>query len=309
MPAPFYYDYVNHHAAQFNPGTVHSQSTVTVNYFRRYLLQKAIAVFKWKLPETWEKNYFLYCLYCLGCVAIINTDKFGVIPQDCGLMGYGVQYQPTHATISNPLLTGLLTPRIGTECALIRLQPDYGGIMDIVNDYAEAMALTSELFSVNTINSRLSYVFGAKNKAGAEAMKKMYDQLTAGNTAVFIDKDLLGEDGSPTWQLFLQDVGKNYIAPDGLETLRKLECMFANRIGIPANLATAKKERLISAEVSANDAETYTTASLWLDELQKSCETANRLFDLDLSVDWRVNPMEGGVENENVAFDPGNLER
>ena len=137
----------------------------------------------------------------------------------------------------------------------------------------------------------------------------MYDQLTAGNTAVFIDKDLLGEDGSPTWQLFLQDVGKNYIAPDGLETLRKLECMFANRIGIPANLATAKKERLISAEVSANDAETYTTASLWLDELQKSCETANQLFGLDLSVDWRVNPMEGGVDNANASINPGTVER
>ena len=55
--------------------------------FARYLLQKAISVFEWTLPETWNKDYFLYALYCFGHLAIVNTDKFGVIPQACGLMG------------------------------------------------------------------------------------------------------------------------------------------------------------------------------------------------------------------------------
>ena len=29
--------------------------------FQRYLMQKAISVFRWTIPETWDKDYLLYC--------------------------------------------------------------------------------------------------------------------------------------------------------------------------------------------------------------------------------------------------------
>ena len=48
--------------------------------YSRYLLQKAISTFTWDMPKTWSRSYFLYVLYCFGRLAIINTDKFGVIP-------------------------------------------------------------------------------------------------------------------------------------------------------------------------------------------------------------------------------------
>ena len=33
------------------------------------------------------------------------------------------------------------------------MQPDYGGIMDLVNYYAELMAITSEALSLNMFNT------------------------------------------------------------------------------------------------------------------------------------------------------------
>ena len=87
-------------------------------------------------------------------------------------------------------------------------------------------------------------------------------------------------------------MGQNYVAAEALENLRRLECKFANEIGIPANLATEKKERTISAEVEANDVETYGRAAAWLESLQAGCEKARELFGIELSVDWRVDPME-----------------
>ena len=91
--APYMYDYQNVAAAEISPGTVHSQNTGLVWYYRRYLLQKAMSVFKWTLPENWSKAYFLYVLYCWGNIAIINTDKFGVIPQGGCLTGYNIYYE------------------------------------------------------------------------------------------------------------------------------------------------------------------------------------------------------------------------
>lgn len=300
--APYYYNYINAETSQVTPSTVHVKDSGLCRYFTKYLLQKAMSVFEWDLPETWNKDYFLYVLYCWGYVAVINTDKFGVIPQGCGLKGYDVFYAPTHAVIANPLLSGILEPRIGTQCELLKLQPDFSGILDLVGHYAEQMALASQSVSVNLLNSKLSYVFTAKTKALAESLKKMYDQIASGEPAVVIDSRLKNAaDGEETWKSFEQNVGGNYIVTDLLADLRKIEAMFDTEIGIP-NANTDKRERLIQDEVNANNIETYSKCAMWLENLQDACKRVNDMFGLSISVRWREIPMIGG------GADGGNAE-
>ena len=300
--APYYYNYINAETSQVTPSTVHVKDSGLCRYFTKYLLQKAMSVFEWDLPETWNKDYFLYVLYCWGYVAVINTDKFGVIPQGCGLKGYDVFYAPTHAVIANPLLSGILEPRIGTQCELLKLQPDFSGILDLVGHYAEQMALASQSVSVNLLNSKLSYVFTAKTKALAESLKKMYDQIASGEPAVVIDSRLKNAaDGEETWKAFEQNVGGNYIVTNLLADLRKIESMFDTEIGIP-NANTDKRERLIQDEVNANNIETYSKCAMWLENLQDACKRVNNMFGLSIAVRWRKIPEMGG------ASDDGNIE-
>ena len=262
---------------------------------RRYLLQKAISVFEWKMPETWAKNYVLYVLYCLGRVAIVNTDRFGVIAQGCGLFGYNIYYQPTNAIISNPLLTGILNPRIDQECTLLRLQPDYGGILDLVICYSNLMGQALEAAGVNLNNSKNARVFFASNKATAEPYTKAVDAVTNGQPSIVLDKHLLGDDGKPTWEMWAADVKGNYILSDLLADLRKIECMYDTEIGIP-NANTDKRERLITSEVAANNVETFSKCSLWLQELKESCRKARDMFGIELDVDWRKEPVPPAVD-------------
>lgn len=300
--APYYYNYINAETSQVTPSTVHVKDSGLCRYFTKYLLQKAMSVFEWDLPETWNKDYFLYVLYCWGYVAVVNTDKFGVIPQGCGLKGYDVFYAPTHAVIANPLLSGILEPRIGTQCELLKLQPDFSGILDLVGHYAEQMALASQSVSVNLLNSKLSYVFTAKTKALAESLKKMYDQIASGEPAVVIDSRLKNAaDGEETWKAFEQNVGGNYIVTNLLADLRKIEAMFDTEIGIP-NANTDKRERLIQDEVNANNIETYSKCAMWLENLQDACKRVNDMFGLSIAVRWREIPMIGG------GADGGNAE-
>lgn len=300
--APYYYNYINAETSQVTPSTVHVKDSGLCRYFTKYLLQKAMSVFEWDLPATWNKDYFLYVLYCWGYVAVVNTDKFGVIPQGCGLKGYDVFYAPTHAVIANPLLSGILEPRIGTQCELLKLQPDFSGILDLVGHYAEQMALASQSVSVNLLNSKLSYVFTAKTKALAESLKKMYDQIASGEPAVVIDSRLKNAaDGEETWKAFEQNVGGNYIVTNLLADLRKIEAMFDTEIGIP-NANTDKRERLIQDEVNANNIETYSKCAMWLENLQDACKRVNDMFGLSIAVRWREIPMIGG------GADGGNLE-
>jgi hypothetical protein len=289
IASPVMYDYMNAANAAVAPSTVHVHETGLARYYRRYLLQKAMSVFEWKMPETWSRDYFLYILYCWGYVAVINTDKFGVIPQACGLRGYDIFYRPTNAVVTNPLLTGMTDLKIDVQCTLFKLQPDYGGIMDLVNYYADMMALCAETASVNLLNSKLSYVFTADSKAAAESFKKLYDKFASGEPCVVQDKSLLKSDGSPSWQSFEQNVGQNYIVGDILTDMKKFENMFNTDVGIP-NANTDKKERLITDEVQANNTETTSKCALWLEELQKACKKTKAMFGKEVSVDWRITP-------------------
>lgn len=298
--APYLYDFANSYNSVRTPSTMHVSDTGLQWYFRRYLLQKAISIFKWDMPEAWAKNYFLYVLYCWGYVAVINTDLFGVIPQGCSLSGYDVFYQPTTATIANPLLKGIVQPKIDKQCTLIRLQPDYGSIMDKVNFYADMLALCAETVGTNLFNSKLAYVFAAQDKTSAESLKKLYDRIASGEPAAVIDKNLFNDDGSPNWMMFNQHLKESYIAGDIMEDMRKWEIKFCTDLGIP-NSNTEKKERMLVDEVNSNNVEVKLWADLALENLKESCEKARNMFGIALDVDWRYNESEV-IENAK-SFD------
>ena len=285
----FSYDYINLYSASRSPSTVHVKNSRLRNFFRKYLMQKAISVFKWNIPKEWDKDYFLYTLYGMGFIAILYTDHYGVICQQCAPGGYNLYYRPSYVIVTNPLLRESLKLNIDIDCVLLKLQPDYSSITDIVGYYADQMALASEAMGVNLVNTKSGVVFGAEGKARAESYKKMFDNLSEGDPAVVIDKKLLNDDGTPAWFPFTQNIKELYVTSDILSDMRKIEAMFDTEIGIP-NANTDKRERLITDEVNANNVETATRCELWMETIRKELEKANTMFGLNLSVDWRVNP-------------------
>lgn len=306
--APFDYQTLNWYNSQRSPSTVHVKNTRLRRYFRKYLFQKAISVFDWKIPEEWDKDYFLYTLYGLGYIAIIDTDQYGVICQGGTLGGYNLYYRPSYIIITNPLIKGTITANLATDCALIKLQPDYSSIMDLIGYYADQMSLASESLGINLLNVKSGTVFGAESKAKAESYKKMFDTLSDGDPAVVIDKKLLDEQGKPTWFPFTQHIKESYVVTDILSDMRKIEAMFDTEIGIP-NANTDKRERLVTDEVNANNIETATRCELWLDTLRKGIDKANQMFKINIEVDWRVKPNvvgEGSVTDgqtmDNVSI-------
>lgn len=302
MP-PFSYQEYNTCNGLVTPSTTHVSGTGLSLFFQRYFLQRMQSVLKWELPDSWSKNYFLNVLYVWGWIGVVNTDKFGTICQGCGLRGYDIYYQPTHAVISNPLLTGILEPRIGQNCELIRLTPDYRGVYDIISYYGDQMALAAQALAMNLVNSKMAHVFFTGSKNGAETMKKMFDKIMAGNPAVVVDKDMTSVDGTPNWQLFVQNLSQNHISPQLLEEMRYIQNMFDTEIGIP-NANTSKRERLITDEVQANNVETLSKTALWLEYLKESVDKVNKMFDLSISVDWRF-PQEEVLQDGSVDFPVG----
>lgn len=301
---PFNFQFINLYESARQPGTVHCQNSALVHYYIRYLFQKLVSVFDFEgLPETWAKNYFQYVLFGEGHICVFDSGRYGVIPQQCGLGGFNIFYQPRFALIANPLLPEIKEPEIGVDCEILKLQPDYGSPLDIVTTYADLMALCMETAGVNLLNSKLSYVFAAGSKTQAESFKKMYDQIASGQPAAFVDKNLFNEDGSRNWDVFFQNLKQNYVAGDILNDMAKIENRFCTAIGIP-NSNTEKRERLITDEVQMNNAETVSLVNLWLDTMREDLKRVNEMFSLNISVNYRY---EGGPENEESVYLPSDV--
>lgn len=289
MKTPVNYHLENLYNSTRSPSSVHCQNTALVRYYAKYLLEKVISVFEFSgIPETWPLNYFQYTLFGYGHIAIMDNEKYGLICQDCHPYGFDLYYQPSHVTIANPLIVDKNIYKIGEECELIKLQPNYTGVMDIVTTYADLMALCLETAGINLLNSKLSFVFFAENRTMAEGFKKTYDKYASGEPMMVIDKNMRAADGSPTWESFTQNVGQNYIVGNILDDMKKIVDQFNTDIGIP-NANTYKRERMITDEVNANNIDTQSKIALWLETMRRDIAKVNSRYGLNIAVRYRFD--------------------
>ena len=296
------YGYKNIENSRFFPSTKHLDSKIT-RYNYRYLFQRAISVFKWTLPESIERNYFLYTLYNIGYGFVFNTDKYGTIFNHGGLSGYDIYYQPAFAIVANPLLREnsefYSKMRIGEDCAIIRLTPDYIGIWDICKYYAELLAEAGSSLKTNLVNTKFAYIFGAKSKNIAESLKKLYDNIASGETAVFADKKLYDENGNLAVTVLNSTVKNIYIGDQIIQDIRGILNDFDSCIGIP-NGNINKKERMIVDEANKNDFETKALCYLWIDTLKADIEKSNNMFpDFKINVEFRKEDIRNGTKSDD----------
>lgn len=302
---PASYDYINQYNRHFRPGTVHCRDAALVWYFQRYLIQKVISVFEFEnLPKTWDHDYFAYSLFIGGHVEILNTVKFGIIPQMGTLGGYNVFYRPSYSMIVNPQFRKAIKAVLGVDCSIIKMQPDYLGCWDLVTYYADLLALCAEGMGISLVNSKFAYVFMADGKAQAEGMKKLYDNIASGQPAQFIDKNMFDEEGNPKWLLFTQNLKQNYIANEIANTMINIESQFNTLVGIP-NVNINKASGVSDQEVNANNTSTRALCELWLEHIKAGIDQTNRMFDLSLRCKLRFDLDEEVRDNESV--DNGSL--
>lgn len=304
---PASYDYINVNNRKYRPGTVHCRNTALVWYFQRYLIQRVISVYEFSgVPETWDLDYFRYSLFVGGHVEVINTRKFGVIPQMGTLGGYNVFYRPSYSLIVNPLFSKPINAKLDIDCSIIKMQPDYFGCWDIVTYYADLLALCAEGMGISVINSKFAYVFAADNKAQAEGFKKLFDNIASGQPAQFVDKNMFDEEGNPKWLLFTQNLKQNYIANDIANTMINIESQFNTQVGIP-NVNINKASGVSDQEVNANNTSTMTLAKLWLEEIERGVERTNEFFGLSLGVKLRFEEEVMEDEQQRNDVDPGSV--
>ena len=297
------------------PNTYWKGKTATYLYWFRSLLHKIDSSLIFDgLPAEWNNDFFMICLWALGRVVVFKTDrediadKYGSVTfQPCTLSGYNWFYQPNRATVSHstdddrPFVKEF---RLGVDAELIKLTPDYMGILDIIDYYASKLAEMSKGIDMGIINAKIPCILTAKNDAQAETLKKVYDKVQAGEPLVVYKE--LEDNGEimPTKSAFeewTQDFKKTYVVHNLLEDMQLILDSFYVEIGLP--VAIEKKERLVTSEADFASAQSQARISCWLETLRESLDRVNKMFNTTITCEVAFNEREDNANRntENVS--------
>lgn len=303
---PINYHNINVGAGTYNPSPVKAYNNKTFGFWVRALFQRVQSVIDFELPQTWQgniKDFFLYCLYKYGYVVIFDSDEFGLSFQPCTLTGYNFYYQPTDVIIANPKLNTQL--KIGTECELVKLTPDYIGVWDILEYYAERFSCLDNAINMSLINCKTPYILGAKNKTASSALKKIFDKVNAGEPAVVFDEKLMNDPNSKDtpFQLLelLHNPKENYLTSDQLMDFQTILNNFDAEIGIPT-VPYQKKERMVTDEATMRMYDGCARSLTWFNTLASSIDEVKKLYpNITLTAQLHyadINTPEGVDKNE-----------
>lgn len=281
-----------------SPRDVEGLNNTSVIYYRDKLIRQLFGLYEISgAPDGWDMDYLKSRIFLDGKCCITDT-KLGVLPLRCGVSGINVFDHPTTCVIANPVL-GSLEKTIEKDCALVHLNFNYFGVWPIINRYSTLLSLCDSALSVNLINSKTAYVFGAETKAEAESFKLMSDQISTGKPSVFVSQSLAKKLND---RLVFNNVKESFVALDIQSAKTRLKNEFLVDVGIN-NANTEKRERLNAEEVRSNWQEVESGAQHWLDNVNAGFAVANKLYGLELKMkqrEWNIpdSDREGGAEDE-----------
>ena len=270
---------------------VYNASTL---FYQERLMRKLISLFELKgAPESWDLSYFWFVLFSYGYIGITDTAA-GVLPLQCGLFGQNVFLRPTKMIFTNPVL-GDFDRTIDTDCVNFYLQYNFGSAIPLIRRYADLLAMCDSSLAVTLMNSKVAFIGLASDKAQAATMKKMYDNISAGDPAVFVNRDI----GNPA-NFFFNRVKENFVGQEIEIVKRGIINEFLTEIGVE-NANTDKRERLNTDEVNSNNEEIRLNIADWLENMKDGCRRANAMFGLNLSVERRKVPRPEEVTEDEFS--------
>ena len=306
---------LNYEGLNLIEGTIFPSSVKNINnrsfwFWERALFQRACsAIITEEFPEEWEgtvKDFFYYCIFAQGWTCIFDRPEYGTILNPGTLSERDIFYQPRYALISNPLInektnsSGGLKLEIGKDCQILKLTPDFMGIWDIISYYAEKLSLLDNAINMSLINSKFSWILGARNKVAGNAIKKIMDKVNEGEPFVVYDLKLTNDPtdkDTPFQFLDFGNVKDKYITSMQLQDMQTILNSFDCEIGIPT-VPYQKKERMVASEAESKQMDATSRASVWVDCLNSSAKKVNKLYpNINLKFKLRFDPEEKEVSD------------
>lgn len=297
------------------PTAVRGDFNLRTQYYQVQLERVASSIVdvEFNKEYRWDKDYIREALLLKGFFTVTEDDNGVLLPLKCGATGINVFNRVTETIIANPVI-GSFRRTIGKDCEIVYLQQKQGGrfrnLRPINTLYAQKLANCDAGIDINLFNTRTPFIFQARDQQTADSFKEMYDEISEGNPAVFVDESigslLPNQEGS---NVIVLKAKENFVA-DVIQN-EKMQIMNEYLTAIGINTAnTTKRERQVVDEINANNVEIKANIKLWKQNVEECCERVNEMFpdanlkitfpyykDIDESVDRSKE--KGDANNES----------
>lgn len=250
-------------------------------YYCTLLLEKCLGMYEYTgLPESLPAQQIETALIMTGWASVFNVDGFGLVTCSGGLSGVDKYYLPTDYVYAQPAL-GSGNRKIGKNvCIIWNNQIDkYArlGLSDLIKRYARMLADADSSIDIMMINTRAMKLNVAATKNVAKTVDDTMAKLQEGELSTIATNSLVDLYHSSDW-----NSSKPQQLQELLDAKQQLLSSFLAEIGVKS--VNAKRERMITDEVNADDQLLTVNVEDMLQQRIEGIEDVNKMFGTNITV-------------------------
>ena len=257
-------------------------------FYANNLRELAINRFEWTgLPEDsdFRPRYIEQVLLNHGCVAFFRDDSFAkylcIQATPSGVQD--MYYDPTKYTLvaTTAGLNGRSIP--ADDCVPIWCNRMRIPQAEAINIYAEKLANIDRTIEINVVGLRHPFLIATDEDSRLSA-SNMYRMIAEGEPLISVRKSAMGESIADSLSVLDMRIDKDLLGNLLLDK-RRILMEVLTYLGIN-NANQDKRERLVAAEVTANDEEILTYRNTVLNSRREACDEINRRYGLNIGCQW-----------------------
>lgn len=256
--------------------------------YYEHLMQLAMTMFKWEnLPETVDERYLELGLFEKGQMLFFKDDEIGYLALNCTNGGQLDLYR-------NPIVrrayasNGYNTWRDKTNSVIIYNNYLRQNSILGIRQYAQRLADIEGAIDVNC-KAQKTPVMIVCDENQRLSLLNLYMQYDGNQPFIFGEKGLNAKDVKALV------TGAPFVADKLYQIKMQIWNEALTSLGI-SNISYQKKERLVSDEVVRNMGGTIASRYSRLEMRRQAADRINKMFGLDISVDFREDFREADDE-------------
>lgn len=254
----------------------------TYHFYYNRLLDTAVNRYEWVgLPDTIDPRFLELTIFCDGCAVFFHDEVMGYL----GLQAmYGGNLDVYHNPMQRTAYASNGYQKLLTEKDSVLIWNNalrMSGLSQL-EQYAIRLYEVERAIDTN-VKSQKTPILIRSSESQRLVMQNLYQKYDGNQPFIFGDKNL-DIDGIKVL---------NTNAPFVADKLQLLKRQYWNEamtfLGVD-NVSTEKKERLVSDEVAGNLGAVEAQRLSGLNARREAVEKINKMFGLQISVDYRIKP-------------------
>ena len=268
--------------------------------FKENQLNKSLTMFEWQnLPDTLPMVELEKMLQING-YAVIAKYKGDVYAFNGGFSGQDPYNRPTKVIVNNPALQMNETYTIDEDCIVIKNDDMKQGLIKIYEYFGQRLIENQITMLMTDYNLRMPFTISSSDDQTTQSAKDYLNKIIDGSLGVIGEQKLFKAlSVTPT------NTKQTATFSDLYGYQQFILAQLNNTIGLATN-NNMKRERLTTNEIEINKNASYPLVDNMLRNRQQAAEQINKMFGLDITVEYSSIWGTDNTNDSKVSEDENN---